>query len=476
MEFEPQYDVSDAKKFLKENAGKIIAVIVILGVIYFAYDFFIGSIREVNIYVKDYEKEPIENSQIKIIDSSGHKVFEKEGSSYYLVNLRKGSYIVEVSATGFKKATETIEVSEDSSITIKLEKDLPLEIISLEFPERLFLGQEFTASAYVKNTGNYSSKPEVLLEDALEEFTCELDRVIVGAHSTEEVKIFCKVPSGILIKGSCEQKTAKARIKYLASSEQAKFELCNAPEIALGDVSFSVNPVSMPKQKKDISIKNNAKFEIEGTELSIEIVSATKNAPEEIKSWLAFTRVTSEPRYKRALPAIGAKETVYEPLEITLPPWARAETVYGNIVLNAPFLNEPIKSDLVIKITKEAKVQLKPTISPSKISIYERDGQIDEQTVKLTITNQGDLKVENLDVIIENSGECTQEWLKPLKTLSIAEIDAKKSAIVALIASAPSSVPQNTTMRCILSLSYENPLPPNDIKVQDIGFIEITKK
>jgi hypothetical protein len=51
-----------------------------------------------------------------------------------------------------------------------------------------------------------------------------------------------------------------------------------------------------------------------------------------------------------------------------------------------------------------------------------------------------------------------------------------KHAAIVFIASAPRDAQKNDVMRCILNLSYENPLPPNDIKEQNIGLVEITKR
>ncbi|MCD6478647.1 MAG: hypothetical protein J7L44_02045, partial [Candidatus Diapherotrites archaeon] len=277
------------------------------------------------------------------------------------------------------------------------------------------------------------------------------------------------------LKHNCEQKKAIARIRYLKAKKEKTFELCKTPNISLSDISFSVDPVARPKQRKDVVIKNRSAFAVENMQISIEITSAEENNKEEVANWFSFSNA-AEPKNVRSVAMIGAKETIREPLEVTVPIWAKAETIYGNIVVNAPFLKEPKKAKLTLVITKTPRVELKASISSSKVNIYSKEGIPQEITVKVAVINNSDLAVENIDIEIENRDECSHDWLRPLDTLSIARIEPKKSASIALIASAPKDAQKNDVMRCILKLSYENPLPPNDIKEQNVGFVEITKR
>lgn len=464
-----------SQKFSKK-AKYIIAALVVLAIAYFAYDYFVLSVKELSISVSDIEGKSIEGNHIKITDSSGNVVFDSGGTSTYLAKLRRGHYTISASALGFKSFSRELELSDAQTISIQLERDAALSIDSISIPEKLFIGQEFALNVTVKNDEAAPQLVRFELGDELKNFTCELSEVSVPAKEKQVLAVYCTIPDTIKMTDNCEQKNASVRIRGFKETKKQAFSLCKKPEIILPkEISFSVDPISKPKERKDFVIKNQSAFSVENLQLSIEITSIKENSIEDILKYFAFGNVVSEPRNVRRIPKIEAKQSISEPLEVSVPLSIKKEVIYGNVVLSAPFLKEPLKAKLTLDIMRTPKVDIRATLSAYKAVVVYRGDIPQESTIKLTITNNGDLTVNNIDVKIENPQECPREWLRPLDTLSVGSLEPRKVAQITLIASAPKESEKNTVKRCIISMSYENPIPPNNIETESVGFIEVVR-
>jgi|GEM_PF-3176074 len=471
-----QKQLGSISKRIAKKAKFIVAALVLLIVAYLAYDYFVLSIKEVSISVNDIEGNTVEGNHVEIADSSGNVVFTAGSSSTYLAKLRRGHYTISVSALGFKKVSRELNVENAQSVSIQLVRDIEISIAELRIPQKLFIGQEFALNADVKNNEPTPQTIEFELGDELKNFSCELSEVNIAAKNQQSIAIYCTIPEKLTLTNNCEQKKASLRIKNLQEKKTAEFSLCKKPELVLpSEISFSVDPISKPKERKDFVIKNRSAFDIEDVQLSIEITNIKENNIEDIMKYFAFGNVLNEPRNVRRIAEIGAKQTITEPLEVSVPLSIKKEVIYGNILLNAPFLKEPLKTKLTLEIMRTPKVDIKTTLSAQKAVIIYKGDVPQEATIKITITNNGDLPVNNIDIKIDNPTECPREWLRPLDTLSIPSIEPRKVAQVTLIASAPKEADKSTVKRCIISMSYENPIPPNDIETQGIGFIEVVK-
>ncbi|MEM4662984.1 MAG: hypothetical protein QXM75_03100 [Candidatus Diapherotrites archaeon] len=467
---------------LKENIAKhskiifgLIALIVLAIVIYYINEnFLFGSYREITIYVKDVEKRDLSENYLEIKDLSGKVVLQKSGESTYVITIQKGKYVVTVSATDYKKASKDIEVTESQTFTIFLERDTGVKIESINIPDTLYLGQNFAIKVNLKN---YSPTQEAILFSLgadLNYFSCGLSEIAVPPNASHEVSVFCDIPENLKLNYNCEQKKALVRIKETNNFVEKNFSLCIKPTITLGEISFTLDPVTKNNERKDLTIKNNSPFHVKDLKLGIEITNAKENTISDILNWFAFSNVIVEPRNTRTILEIAPKATVIEPVEVSIPLTAKAETIYGNVVLTAPFLKDPIKSKLTLTIKRTARLVFNASLSTTKAVIaYKGDIPV-ELTVKVQIRNTGDLPVKNIDVKIDNPQECTTQWLRPLDVLSIASVEPGQMGAVALIASAPIDAAKGTTKRCIISMTYED-LLKGTIETYNIGFIEIVR-
>ncbi|MCX8190434.1 MAG: hypothetical protein N3F05_04385 [Candidatus Diapherotrites archaeon] len=470
--------LGQAKEPLRKNMKYILGVIVAIFLIFVAYlineNFLFGSYRDLTIQVKDLEKQSISENIVTIKDMSGKSVFEKSGESTYIARIQKGKYVVSVSATNYKKASKNIEIDNSKTIEIYLEKDSGVKIDSISFPTTLYIGQNFILDIKLKN---YTVTNETLLlsfGNDLNLFNCRLAEIMVPANTTQDISVLCEIPENIKLKYDCEQKKAKVGIKYTNETAEKQFSLCIKPTISMSEISFTIDPVTKPNERKDIGIKNQSPFHVKDLTLGIEITSSKENKVEDILKWFAFGNVITDPRNKRTIIEIQPKSTINEPLEVSVPLTAKAETIYGNIVLDAPYLKEPVKSKLTLAIKRTPRLAFKANLTVSRTVIVYRNDLPTEITVKVQITNSGDLPIKNIDIKVDNPQECTTQWLRPLDVLSLDSVEPQKVGYITLIASAPADATKNTTKRCIISMTYEDTIK-GTIETENVGVVEVVK-
>ena len=473
VEYETELEETLPEK-IRRNLKKIIAVVAIIIVAYFLYYYFIASLKEVEIFIQGMDGAKVNNARIEIVSEDGKTTLYKgEGYTHYATTLREGTYVVIVSAPDFLKKEETIEVGgeEGGSFNIIMQKDLKTKITSLEIPQRIYQGQKLNVEVILENTSAHTERLELLLEGAFSELLCEAPSIVsVQAKSEETVAIKCSVPEEISIpRGKTStKKNFKVRIKYTGKSKSKDVDVFLAPEITTMPVKFNVNPTTKPKDRKEFRIYNKSRFSVEDLNVYFEITSAKENDPEEVLSWLRFTKETGEEANKTTILYIPGKDRETLNIELSVPTDAKSEVIYGNIVINAEFLAEPIKTPMTITISKEVNVGVKVTASTSIVSFTNREIGAD-RLIYLRVYNEGDLTLNNVRIIIENPEECTSEWLEPLSTSVIDSIEPKKTKELPYTAKAHAV----GTVRCLIKALYESPVPPNELQESDIEVLEI---
>ena len=150
-----KYLAEDAGDILKKHWWKAALVIIVLVVGFFLFDFFIGSIKQVNFALSNTENKPLSGAGIKIFDSSGKEI-AKIGSNES-IKLRRGNYTATASLSGYKSQSGIqVTVTDEPTTTknIKLEKDIDVELQVENFPTKLVEGQETEISLVVITTPN----------------------------------------------------------------------------------------------------------------------------------------------------------------------------------------------------------------------------------------------------------------------------------------------------------------------------------
>ena len=148
-----------------KNLGKIIAIIVVLAIAYFAYDFFAGSMRNTTITAVDSEKNIVEPDSLQLSDESGKAVLPGAGQGNSF-RVRRGTYTVTITAQGFKPFRDTISIENDGEIQLVLPKDIRVSIESVLLDETsIRAGQTVSGTISLENKADKPADIELLLPE-----------------------------------------------------------------------------------------------------------------------------------------------------------------------------------------------------------------------------------------------------------------------------------------------------------------------
>ncbi len=487
---EPTYSASEIKiggegfgdkvGAVKKFVPYIIAIVVLAAIALFAYDFFIGSVSNVSIAVKDTEGEALGESSIKLFAAGADQpFFTGSDASTYTVAMRTGSYRAEATAPGYAIKTAQIELgANENQKTIELEKDFDVEITGFEqaFPAKLFLGQATTVPVTVQNKSDKSATVQLMLEDGLKELVAqdETGAVTIAGNSSAAINIAINVKTSIKIKNEKDGDSKKAvvRVKYTKKQESHNFTLFPNPadKITLGSATFSVKArEGLNKQSKKIKVTNSNKFSIEDLNLSIEITSSTANDEAQVLQWFQFTEIADEPKPQLiGIQSIAAASSVEKELQVIAPLSAKKEPgIKGNIVLSAGYLQQPKKTTLTLEIAEEASYGIALSLTPNQpyeIAWDDTKGKYEKKIVTLKVKNSGQAGLQNIFLTIENEDDCSTNWLSFLESTpqKLGEIDSLavgQTRELKMEATAPIAQRGNeTSMYCSMHYRFDNPV------------------
>ncbi len=488
VEFEnesPIGQVTGAIGPLKKFLPAIIALIVIAVIAFLAYDFFIGSVLSATITIQNIEGKMLNENTIKLYaEGQEEPMFSDSDSSIYDMQLKPGTYRYVVTVNGYDTAKSSFTISsEDKEPIIKVKKDFDIDIINFEqnFPEKLYAGSKSTFSIKLKNNSdNIAENVELVAEDDIEKWVTATVGTI-QPNSTKDVEIEITVPQNAEINDEDEgdQKTAAVRVKYITKKSNADFILYPNPaaKMDLDEASFGAK--AGEKDQDTIGIENNNKFPIEDLTLTIEITSATNNSKNEIEQWFQFTEVANRPNPQEIeITRIEARGDVEKELQIIIPITAQKEDdIKGNIILNAPYLAEPIKRTLTLDVTEGADYGVSISVSPrSPIEIEwdETIGNYEEKIIDIKAKNTGKLDLENIVFSVANNVICDTEWLLLIEN-TIDSLQAGETETIKAKLSAPISMRgRESSKHCNIRYRYDNPTITGIYVEKDlIDFIEV---
>lgn len=487
VEFEDESPLGQAKAAIepvKKFLPQIIALIVILAIAWFAYDYFIGSMVEATINIEDTEGKSLTDNKIKVYAAGAEEpLFEGSDSPSYVVPLKAGNYKYEVDVSGYATKRGSIDITaEDNAPTITLEKDLDVEIVDFEsgFPTKLYVGGTSQFTVRIKNDSSSTETIYLVAEKDLQDFELTgMDSISLPGNATQPVQIGISVPLGTELKDKREgdEKDVGIRIKYTKEAAKTKTTLYPNPaeEISLKVSKFSAK--AGEKDSKDVKVDNDNRFPIEGLVLTVEITSATKNSKGEVEKWFQFSEVADQSNPQRIeISSIPGRGDVEKELQVIIPPIAKEEEgIKGNIVLNAPFLSEPIKVTLTLDVKEGAgfSIDIKSSARDSiEIEWNESAGKYEELPITMTIKNNGKIDLENISVAIANETDCSQDWLYFFGENTISSLTAGASKEIRLYASAPIAR-RGVTMPCNVRYWFDNPISGGFVEGMLTPFIEI---
>lgn len=473
VEYEAELEETLPEK-IRRNLKKIIAAVIIIAIAYFLYYYFVASLKEVEIFIQGMDDAKVSNARIEITSEDGKATLYKgEGYTSYTTMLREGTYVVIARAPDFVEKRQIIEIKSDGEGTFNviMQKDLKTTIKSLRMPQRLYQGQKTVPEVVLENSSAHAERVELLLEGAFSELVCEAPgEISVQANSEKVVEIKCSVPEEISVpRGKTStKKDFKVRIKYTGKIKSQAVDIFLAPEIATMPITFNVNPTTKPKDRRDFRIYNRSKFSVEDLNVYFEITSAKENDADEVVSWLRFTKESGEEANRTTVLYIPARGSETLGIELAVPTDAKSEVIYGNVVIDAEFLAEPLRTPMTITISKEVKIGVKVTASTSIVT-FSKDEIGTDKLIYIRVNNKGDLQLNNVRILIENPYECTSEWLEPLSSSIVENIQPRETKEL------PYTVKANAvgTVRCLIKALYESPVPPNELQESDVEVLEI---
>lgn len=473
---------------IRPYAQHIIAAIVIIAIAWFAFDYFFASLVQADISVRNTEGEALNNNSIKLFaQGSSEPFFTGDGESVYTLSLRPGNYRYEVASAGYDTKKSSLEVSqEQKSQEITLEKELGVRIsgFSEAFPKRVFLGGKAVVTVQLENSSDSDKEIELVGEKGIEGLV-SAQGITVPANSTEAVEVTISIPAGTTVKDTRQgdEKQAVLRIKYTTEKETASFTLLPNPASGISvngaDLRASARE-SKNKDEDEITVRNSNRFPVDSLSLSVEITSAVKNDEEEVLKWLQFTEIANEENPQRIeITSIPAGGSVKKELQLVVPLTAKKELgIKGNIVLDSPYLSEPIKKTLTIDVQEEAEFEISLSLSPAspvEIGWDETLGRYEEKLVSLRVENKGQLDLKNLVFSIENDADCSTDWLD-FQENSIELLRIGTQQEVKLRASAPLAVRgQESSRNCTIHYRYDDPVSQGTYFEDSlIGFVEVS--
>ncbi|AJF59548.1 MAG: hypothetical protein QT03_C0001G0035 [archaeon GW2011_AR10] len=449
--------IGGAIDFLKGNWLKIVAVIVLIGIAYFAYDFLVGSFRTVSITALSTEGQTISGATIRVFDSGGKEI-ERINSGDTL-SLKDGSYTVTVNASGFKALRSyPIEVKGNTEISLKLEENVDISL-SGEFPEKLLSGEKKIVTVTVTNNESTPQAIEFVFEGALDSkrmsFSYPKPLTVPPGQFTAELELQVREDLASSLFG--ENLSGKIRIKgqdnpnaiINASFALIQFDSRKMEVSPRGTMRLTTFEGGIAQQT--IRVKNKNPNKMEDIQLRVEINSAKYSTTEDAASWFSLDQETislNENEEKSIVLRVNP------PAGIQIPSDATEEKVGGKVVISTSYWSTEILIDLTID-----KTSLKLEITGANDKIVRKNpdsGDYQEEDFDLTLQNRGELTIREVIVTVScNSSIGDVDWVNINRT-NFDEIPPRESVSTVYLINA-AGYAEGLIATCELSARYSGP-------------------
>lgn len=457
----------------KENKKIIIAVLLIAILGFFAYDFLIGSVKQVSFSVKDSEGNPI-NASIKIFSEKGEEL--QRTTANQQIQLKTGNYKIDIIAPEFKSIrAREIQITANEQKLIVLEKDLDFEI-SGTLPEIFFTGQETAITLTIKNNETTEEQANLVLEgDAEKTMEIEYSKPIALIPGDNQIEATIKVDKDAEGKDTGENKTIAIRIEGLTNKKakiEAKYSLIKFDERKL-TVKFGTSDKADFREQdagktvsNTIKVENKNDFEINDIQIEVEITSTEFSDKEEVKKWFEFSPSNILNVSKQNTGTITIILKIPETMEF--PQGKETETIKGVIYVRTSFYEKQLPLDLKVNKQKTGITiaGIQATYNPR-----EKDGEYPIETGYIEIKNTGEVLLENFQVLVECNSK-NESWLKIGAGQTETEFDSlvkKTSKKIPFVITVPTGTPKNTIVYCKIGAIYfepNNTMQQQELQVQ----------
>ena len=447
----------------KANRKKIVAGIIVLAVLFLAYDFFIGSVRTVSFSVSDTEGNPV-SASIRVLDTSGNEVARAKSGEQ--LSLKAGAYKIDVLSTDFKTLRAyPVNVSENGAIPVKLEIDKSIELAGT-LPGTFATGETKEFTLTLKNNESLQENVKLVLEgDAAKVMKLDFGGAINAAPGDNIVSVKLNVDKSVDSKDLGKGKKFTIRIEGLDNSKakvSGSYELVQFNDsklkVKFGSSTTTANFGTVEAgetQAKQLKVENENDFEIKDIKIEVDITSTEFTDASEVKTWFEFSPAnTVSVDAKNDSPIIGI--TLRVPADVSFPEGKIEETIKGVIYFRTSFFEKQLSLDL--KISKP-----KTGISVSGIrdsyTIQKKDSQYPPERGFIEIRNSGEVLLNDFDVIVicDSTGV---NWLTVNSGSTEAKFDslaARETEKIPFEISIPASAKKDDTANCRVGVLYSEP-------------------
>jgi len=455
---------SQTGDFLKKYAVLIVIGIVGLLVVFFVYDFFVGSYQQVSISVKDTEGQNI-NADIIIRGADGKPV--EQTRSNREVSLKNGDYTIDVAADGFKTISgRQIGISQsNTTFVIEMEIGKKLEL-SGSFPSSFFTGDEIEVPLTITNNGSEVVEVDLLLGDDAEE-VMEIDyaKPLYAGIGITPVTVTLKVEDNPSSKKIGENKDGVIRIEGLNNRKakvEGKYSLIDLDtsdiliKIGGSKTKADFDKVKTGETKeKTLRIENDTENTITNIAIILEISSTEFSVPEEVQSWFDFDEIIG-------IVAMGEEQeisiSVSVPADVVFPAGKTTETINGKFIVKTSSFERKFNLDLEIEKV-EAGIDVDGL--RDNYRMVKRDGSYQAQTGSIEITNNGKVLLTDFDMRVVCADSPTgTNWLtigSNSNTHRFNSLEVKETKDVPFAIEVPNSVRAGLYSRCDIRITYKEP-------------------
>ncbi|MBI2597966.1 MAG: hypothetical protein HYW50_02105 [Candidatus Diapherotrites archaeon] len=472
LDIEEETPAGKAKEILesagdavKKNWLKILALIIAVGILFFAFDFFVGSVKKVSFNVTDTEGARLSGVGIKVFDLSGTEIEKISASTP--IDLRRGIYTAAISLSGYRpKSAYSFEVVENpTEVVVALEKDWDIEIDVQDFPQKLVEGQHTGVFVSVKNNREKEEKIDLVFEGALgpNYMSAGYPSPMLSPPGETRVFVELKVKENLqpnLIKNELKGTIRVRGLDNAKAKKQFTFDMQEFDRSKLkvsGSAKFGTVVEGTVSPQKEITIQNNLDFPVEDIRLEVEIKSTQFSQPSEAKEWFSFDR---EIPIKVLQPGDGTKVGMIASVPVGVPfqGSTEKETIIGKLFLRTSFWEEEVDLDLIVQ---KSRVQLVFSgISQSNtVSFSQETGTYLPVAKILSLQNKGQLPLTfvNLNAECNSSGNWNAENVVAISQTLFEEIPAggeKKTNYTFLV---PNSASSGDIANCKMTANYDDP-------------------
>ncbi len=461
------YNKGNESKPKSNNLVTVVLVIILIGLaIYYGANYLFLSKVDVTFNVKNTEGETIP-SVIKIAKDPMVTKVVLNLQNGTTEKIKKGNYYYSVQSSGYASENgKEINIKETTKKDVSLEKNIPLTINSINFPEKVFAGQTATLIIHYRNTSENTAYTidDLVIEGDVKKWNFAYTDSYSDPISKEQVVLSPRTESTIHVRYTVEETSKKSnkisvRVKYKKKETSKSFEIIQEPDIPItGTLSGELKS----GESKNFTITiGNSKNSLPITDLTME-VEVSGNSNQDVNQW--FT-------YPQGNILLDAKKNVTKPVSIVVPQTATDDLIEGKLIFRSSIFKDA--KEIPIKFTiKEPSINFTASTNKSTIKlIYDVNNNVTNiEYVTLKLDNEStidieiiEIKVVDLDVTRKDCNNLIYISENALANNRVIR-NTNPEVLMSINAIDPSLVGSlvNNTRACAINVSYKHPFRSNE--------------